>query len=190
MRKGTRHPQGQYRIIAGKWRGRRIPVIDQPGLRPTPDRVRETVFNWLAPLLPGCRCLDLFAGAGALGLEAASRGAAQVVMVDSSRPVVVELRAVVEQLRADTIELVQSDALAFLRGPPEAFDVVFLDPPYAAHLLESTLRQLHEGWLSSDAVLYLEHAVAEAPPELPEGWEYHRSKRTSQVGYHLVQCRA
>lgn len=187
MSRALHPPPGNYRIIAGAWRGSRFPILDQPGLRPTPDRVRETLFNWLAPILPGSRCLDLFSGAGALGLEAASRGAARVVMVDSARSVVEQLAANLARLHATTVELVQSDALAFLRGKPEPFDVVFLDPPYSEPLLEPALSLLFAGWVTPDSSIYLEHASQGAPPGLPEGWEYHRSKRTHQVSYHLVR---
>lgn len=188
MSRGARRRQGEYRIIAGEWRGSRIPIPDRPGLRPTPDRVRETLFNWLAPLLPGSRCLDLFAGAGALGLEAASRGAAQVVMVDSARAVLLQLEASTARLGASAVELVQADALAFLRGTPARFDIVFLDPPYETGLLGPVLPRLADGWTADGAVVYLEHAASEPPPTLPAGWAYRRSKRTSQVGYHMVQC--
>ncbi len=179
---------GNYRIIAGDWRGSRIPILDHTGLRPTPDRVRETLFNWLAPSLPGARCLDLFAGAGALGLEAASRGAAQVVMVDSARAVVLQLQETLLRLSASTVELVQSDAQVFLHGNATPFDVVFLDPPYDSDLLEPVLQLLAPNWVASGGLLYLEHSIREEPPRLPGSWEYIRGKRTSQVSYHLVHC--
>ncbi|GAB4345694.1 MAG: 16S rRNA (guanine(966)-N(2))-methyltransferase RsmD [Gammaproteobacteria bacterium] len=189
MPRAGKRPPGHFRIIAGRWRGRKIPILDQPGLRPTPDRVRETLFNWLAPTLPGSDCLDLFAGAGALGLEAASRGAARVVMVDHSRSAIEQLAVNVARLEADSAELVLSDALAYLRGAPQPFDVVFLDPPYGVPLLEPALALLVERWVTPESRIYIEHAVEREPPELPEGWIYRRSKRTRQVGYHLVQHR-
>lgn len=180
-------PPGSYRIIAGEWRGRRLPIPDRPGLRPTPDRVRETLFNWLAPLLPGVRCLDLFAGAGALGFEAASRGAARVTLVDEARAVTESLRTEAQRIGADGVEVVQAEALAFLRGPVTPCDVVFLDPPYAAGLLPDALSLVHErGWVKPGARIYLEHDAHEPPPELPGVWSYLRSKSTRQVAYHLV----
>ncbi|KAA3627041.1 MAG: 16S rRNA (guanine(966)-N(2))-methyltransferase RsmD [Proteobacteria bacterium] len=182
-------PPGNYRIIAGEWRGRRLPIPDLPGLRPTPDRVRETLFNWLAPTLPGARCLDLFAGAGALGFEAASRGAGHVMLVDRERAVTELLRQEAVRLNAANVEIAQSEVLAFLRDTAEPCDIVFLDPPYAAQLLPATLALLHEGaWVKTGGWVYIEHDAREKPPELPIGWRYHRSKRAAQVGYHLVEA--
>ena len=123
-------PPGRLRIVGGEWRGRRLPVLDQPGLRPTPDRVRETLFNWLAPLITGARCLDLFAGSGALGFEAASRGAGRVVMIEKSANVVRVLRENRLLLDARQVEVIHADAGPWLAGQAEPFDLVFLDPPF------------------------------------------------------------
>jgi len=126
---------GRLRIIAGRWRGRRLTVPALPGLRPTPDRVRETLFNWLGPRVEGARCLDLFAGTGALGFEAASRGAAQVVMVEQASRAVAQLRSHAAALLADVVEVVDREALSWLGGRFRRFDIVFLDPPFGRGLV-------------------------------------------------------
>lgn len=178
--------QNQLRIIGGRWRGRKLPFAAQPGLRPTPDRVRETLFNWLAPVIRGSRCLDLYAGSGALGLEAASRGAAGVVMVDHAGEVVGSLREQLAILDAGEVEVIQADVVQWLQGSAQAFDVVFLDPPFRQGLLSETMRLLEEnGWLAADAFIYIE-AEKDLRPDLPEGWEIYRSKQAGQVGYQLV----
>jgi len=178
---------GDVRIIGGRWRGRRIAVPELPGLRPTPDRVRETLFNWLAPVIAGSRCLDLFAGTGVLGLEAASRGARQVVLVEGDREAVRRLREAVHALGPEACEVVQADALAWLRTAPRPFDVVFLDPPFEAGLLEAAMQALASGgWLAPGAFIYLEAPAQRGAPELPPGWVLHRSGRAGAVGYHLA----
>ncbi|MGA7800791.1 MAG: 16S rRNA (guanine(966)-N(2))-methyltransferase RsmD [Gammaproteobacteria bacterium] len=180
--------RNQLRIIGGDWRGRRLAFPPVTGLRPTPDRVRETLFNWLAPVICGARCLDLFAGSGALGLEAASRGAAEVVLVDSDRRVAAVLRDHVNRLQATGVHVVLSDALAFLDGPGQPFDVVFLDPPFGQGLLAPCVARLAAGgWLAANSHLYLEAERALAEPPLPAGWEIVRSKAAGQVGYHLAR---
>ncbi|MFZ1575209.1 MAG: 16S rRNA (guanine(966)-N(2))-methyltransferase RsmD, partial [Chromatiaceae bacterium] len=126
---------GRLRIVGGEWRGRRLPVLDQPGLRPTPDRVRETLFNWLAPLIRGAWCLDLFAGSGALGFEAASRGADRVVMIEKLANVARVLHENKLLLDARQIEVIHTDAGPWLAGQAEPFNLVFLDPPFAEDLL-------------------------------------------------------
>lgn len=180
---------GHCRIIGGAWRGRHIEFPAVEGLRPTPDRVRETLFNWLAPFLPGSRCLDLFAGSGALGLEAASRGARRVVMLDRDRRVIAALRESLARLGAEAaVDLRQIDALSYLAGPAEPFDIVFLDPPYASELLHPACRALEEGgWLLSGSQIYLEQPAGTDLGDLPDGWRVKRSKKTAQVGYHLIE---
>ncbi len=181
--------RNQLRIIGGRCRGRKLPFPDVPGLRPTPDRVRETLFNWLMPVIGGARCLDLFAGSGALGLEALSRGAAQVVMVDSHPPVIRQLRENLVTLNLTGAEVIQADALAYLNGPASPFDIVFLDPPYRSGVLPACIERLEMGgWLKDDAWLYLEMPATEEIPPLPASWRIHRSKRAGQVGYHLLRC--
>lgn len=186
-----RRPRGtagnnRLRIIGGRWRGRRVSFPDVEGLRPSPDRVRETLFNWLMPVIEGARCLDLFAGSGALGLEALSRGAARVVLVDRDAQVVASLRAHLADLGAEGAELRQADAQRFLEGTPEPFDVVFLDPPYNKGLLAPCLVRLGQGWLAPGARVYIEAESALDPLPLPEGWVLLRSKGAGQVGYHLA----
>src|SRR5262245_38024853 len=126
---------GQVRIIAGKWRGRRLAVPDVKDLRPTPDRVRETLFNWLAPVIAGSRCLDLFAGTGVLGFEALSRGAAYVEMVDQSEKVMATLKEELAQFGANNAQIYRANVPVQLKSPSEPFNIVFLDPPYNANLL-------------------------------------------------------
>jgi 16S rRNA (guanine966-N2)-methyltransferase len=175
------------RIIGGTWRSRRLEFPDMPGVRPTPDRVRETVFNWLAAHIPGANCLDLFAGSGAFGFEALSRGAARAVLVEQDATVTAALRASRERLQAAGAEIVHSDAIEFLAGPVRGFDIVFCDPPYASGLLGRCMRLLAErGWVKPGGFVYLEAREAELPA-LPSGWQLLRSKSAGQVGYHL--CR-
>ena len=179
--------QNQLRIIGGSWRGRKLPFAALPGLRPTPDRVRETLFNWLAPVIGGARCLDLYAGSGALGLEAASRGAAEVVLVDQAEQVIAVLREQVNILEATQVQLVQGNVLRWLCGTAEPFDIVFLDPPFGQQLLPESMRLLEEnGWLAPDAFIYIEMEKG-LQPELPQHWEVYRSKQAGQVGYSLIR---
>ena len=183
-------PSNQLRIIAGRWRGRKLSFAPLPGLRPTPDRVRETLFNWLAPVVNGSHCLDLYAGSGALGLEAASRGADRVVMVDHSAEVVQVLHEQVDILHAEGIQIIQADVQTWLRGASQAFDIVFLDPPFHHDLVPGALALLESnGWLAPDACIYIE-AERSLQPELPEGWTLYRSKQAGQVGYHLARRQA
>jgi 16S rRNA (guanine966-N2)-methyltransferase len=185
-RRPAHAPGGQLRIIGGQWRSRRLTVPSLPGLRPTPDRVRETLFNWLAPHLEGAWCLDLFAGTGVLGLEALSRGAAGAVLVDREPAAVVALQGHTQRLQAAGAEVLLSDALSFLaRPPPRSFDVVFLDPPYQAGLLPACLDALQRGWLQPQARVYIESA-ADDRPTLPAGLCWLKTGRTGQVGYHLA----
>ncbi len=177
----------QLRIIGGEWRGRKLGFPDVDGLRPTTDRVRETVFNWLQPLIHGARCLDLFAGSGALGLEALSRGAAEVQFVDSDRRAVQSLKDNLALLKTSRGNVVQGDALSFLRAAPRPFDLVFLDPPFRKTLLAPCLEQLcHHGWLGENARLYIEVEQELGEPRLPDGWEMVRSKQAGQVIYGLA----
>ncbi len=179
--------KNQLRIIGGRWRGRKLPFAPLPGLRPTPDRVRETLFNWLSPVMAGSRCLDLYAGSGALGLEAASRGASRVVMVDRSARVAQILLEQVEILHADAVEVVQAEVQSWLRGPARQFDIVFLDPPFRQALVSECLALLEaKDWLAPDAYIYIE-AERDLPLRLPQGWSLYRSKQAGQVGYHLAR---
>jgi 16S rRNA (guanine966-N2)-methyltransferase len=176
----------QVRIIGGAHRGRKLSFPDIPGLRPTGDRIRETLFNWLQASLPGASCLDLFAGSGALGLEAASRGAGRVVMLDRAVQVVEQLRSNVSMLQLAQIEVVQADAMAWLGQPSGQFDIVFLDPPFADTLLQQVCQKLEDGaWLKPDAWIYLEMDAAYGRPQLPMSWSLQKEKRAGQVEYIL-----
>jgi 16S rRNA (guanine966-N2)-methyltransferase len=176
------------RIIGGEWRSRRIRFPGLTGLRPTPDRVRETLFNWLAPDLAGSRCLDLFAGSGALGLEALSRGAASVTFVEREREAADRLRETATQLAPGRAIVLHADALAWLGGASQPFDIVFVDPPFDSGLLPVALRTLESGgWLAPAARIYLEGPAKTGPPALPAGWILHRSGRAGAVGYHLAR---
>jgi 16S rRNA (guanine966-N2)-methyltransferase len=179
----------RLRIIAGRWRGMPITFPARPELRPTPDRVRETIFNWLQPTIADARCLDLFAGSGALGFEALSRGAASAVLVDRDPQIVDHLQDTAKKLGAANAQCVASDALKFLAQAPTPFDVVFLDPPYASTVLAQVCVRLDEGWLAPAALVYLETPADAGSPEVPSGWSMHRSKRAGQVGYHLLRAR-
>jgi len=177
---------GVVRIVGGRLRGRRLRFPDAAGLRPTADRVRETLFNWLAPRLPGAHCLDLFAGSGALGIEAASRGAAEVILVERARAVAEALRRQVADIGLTGVEVRRADALRWLQGPARPFDIVFLDPPFAHGLLPRVTRALAGGWLAPQARIYLEDDAGRGLPELPRGWRLLRQKRAGQVAYGLA----
>ena len=174
------------RIIGGVWRGRRLRFPPSPEIRPTPDRVRETLFNWLAARVPGARCLDLFAGSGALGLEALSRGAAHATFVERDPAAASEICARLAQWGAHAASVEQTDARGFLARPPAApFDIVFLDPPFASTLLDETAARLEQGgWLADGALIYVE-SPADATPRLPAAWTPLKAKRAGEVGYHL-----
>ncbi|HEX7114386.1 MAG TPA: 16S rRNA (guanine(966)-N(2))-methyltransferase RsmD [Steroidobacter sp.] len=178
----------RLRIIGGRWRGRRISFPPVPAIRPSPDRVRETLFNWLQPCMPGSRCLDLFAGSGALGFEALSRGAQQVTFVEREPAIGRHLKQTLGQLGATNAEVVIEDARRFLERRPQLFDIVFLDPPFDSDLLDEVLSQLARGWLAPNAHVYIECPAERGLPELPPGWLVHRSKQAGQVGYHLVRA--
>ncbi|MBK1707121.1 16S rRNA (guanine(966)-N(2))-methyltransferase RsmD [Halochromatium glycolicum] len=182
--------EGSLRIIGGCWRGRQLPVPAQPGLRPTTDRIRETLFNWLAPLIAGCRCLDCFAGSGALGLEAASRGAAEVVMIERSGAVARRLVSHLGRLGADQVSVHHRDALQWLaEAPVEPFDICFLDPPFRSGLLTPALEVLAaRGWVAGDGLVYLEVDKAAGWPPLPDSWEWFRQKQAGQVDYGLARA--
>jgi 16S rRNA (guanine966-N2)-methyltransferase len=174
------------RIIGGEWRGRKWRFPPGADIRPTPDRVRETLFNWLGGRVQGARCLDLFAGSGALGLEALSRGAAHVSFIDSAESAVRELRLRLAEWQAGDAQVERRDALTFLAGSAAPFDIVFLDPPFGAGLLAQAATRLTEnGWLKCGALIYVECAAAEQLPPLPASWQGLKAKRAGEVGYHL-----
>ncbi len=178
--------QGSYRIIAGKWRGRRLAFPDAPGLRPTTDRVRETVFNWLTPLLPGASVLDLFAGSGALGLEALSRGAGSLTSIDCNVLVTNSIKQNLKLLDTDA-ELITQDAIAWLDNfQGQGFDVIFVDPPFRQGLTVSILTKLNEcGVVKPGGRIYLEQENELEMPPLPEGWRLLKEKQAGQLSYRL-----
>lgn len=185
----TSSAAGKLRIIGGEWRSRQLPVLDLPGLRPTADRVRETLFNWLQQDIPRAHCLDVFAGSGALGFEAASRGAAKVVMLELQSAAARQLASNINLLEADNIELHQVNAVDWLaQYQGAAFDLVFLDPPFASDLLAAAIRHLHQHkLLAADAGIYIECDAKQVLPELPQGWDIARQKKAGQVSYYLVR---
>jgi 16S rRNA (guanine966-N2)-methyltransferase len=161
---------------------------DLPGLRPTGDRVRETLFNWLQPIIANARCLDLFAGSGALGLEAASRGAKQVVMLDQAPQVIMQLEHYRSRLGLDQLEIIKADAVRWLDGNPRTFDLVFVDPPFAADILPLVCRKLEAGgWLAEHGIVYLEDDSGRLFNDLPHKWHLRREKRAGQVRFALAQ---
>ena len=179
--------QGQLRIIAGKWRSRKISFPDQAQLRPTPDRVRETLFNWLQADVPGSVCLDLFAGSGALGFEAASRGAARVTMVEQDKNNFSALESNTRLLDADNIDCVLSGAVLWLEGNMDKYDLVFLDPPYKSDLLERCCMLLERRQsLREHAKIYIEHARGDVI-SVPANWECLKDKSAGQVVYKLFE---
>ncbi|HEY1990962.1 MAG TPA: 16S rRNA (guanine(966)-N(2))-methyltransferase RsmD [Gammaproteobacteria bacterium] len=175
----------EFRIIAGQWRRRRLHFPALPGIRPSPDRVRETLFNWLRDRIEGAACIDLFAGSGALGLEALSRGAVSVIFVDKERPAAQAIQGHLDLLQAQGGTVVQADAFAWLAGVPRPVDLVFLDPPFDADLVPEACTRLAQGWLKPGAWVYVEHA-AERAPALPPGWQVLKENRAGRVGFQLV----
>lgn len=179
------------RIIGGTLRGRPLSFNDAEGLRPTADRIRETLFNWLQWRIARARVLDLFAGSGALGFEAFSRGAAAVVLVERHPQTVKVLQGNAAVLGADQqqLQVVQADAHAWLGRTPDApFDIVFLDPPFHQHLLQPAIDRLKQaGWLHDKALIYIEQAVDEPPPQVPAHWHVRKLKRAGQVRYQLLE---
>lgn len=188
-RSAARKPQpaaaGQIRIIGGQWRGRKLPVPNSPGLRPTTDRVRETLFNWLAPVIQGARCLDCFAGSGALGLEALSRYAGSATLLEFERPVAQQLEKNLALLQGHG-QVINTNTLNWLAGDGEPFDVVFLDPPFRKGLLADTVQLLEQqGWLADEAWVYVEAEAESAAADVPANWALHREKVAGQVAYRL-----
>ena len=178
---------GKLRIVAGTLRGSRIDVVDQEGLRPTSDRVRETLFNWLAPMIEGARCLDLFAGTGALGIEACSRGAAECVFVERDRGLAKKLEETLARLKVEGARVVCADALNWLGQPAGVFDLVFLDPPFAGDLWAEAARRLEaNGWLGASAWIYVE-APQGTRPMLPANWALHREGKAGAVQFALYR---
>ena len=191
MKKPNHAGSGQIRIIGGQWRGRKLPVPESPGLRPTTDRVRETLFNWLAPSIVDASCLDCFAGSGALGLEALSRYAANATLLEMERGVAQQLQKNLATLKASNAKVVNTNTLAFLAQAGAPHDIVFVDPPFRKGLLEETLKLLeNNGWLSDEALIYIESEVENGLPQVPMNWHVYREKVAGQVAYRLYQREA
>ncbi|TDJ47601.1 MAG: 16S rRNA (guanine(966)-N(2))-methyltransferase RsmD [Gammaproteobacteria bacterium] len=178
---------GQIRIIGGRWRRHRIALPDDDRIRPTGDRVRETLFNWLMPIIEGARCLDLFAGSGALGLEGLSRGAGQTVFVELDPAAANRLDVTLEQLQCRDATVVNGDARRFLGTAPTPFDIVWLDPPFGEFDLANLCTLLERGWLAPRARIYLELSRHKDLPELPSGWVIDRDKTAGQVRFALAR---
>ncbi len=182
--------QNRLRIIGGEWRSRVITFDDVPDLRPTPVRVRETLFNWVQQEIIGSHCLDLFSGSGALGFEAASRGAKSVTMVENNPLACRKLQANITLLNASQVQLKNSDVMRFLTGDPEAFDLVFLNPPFAQHCAEQVCHVLEtNAWLKPHAKIYVETPATRVLKDLPSNWQVLRHKTAGEVGYHLLARR-
>lgn len=187
MSGGRKAGSGRIRIIGGSLRNSRLQVPALPGLRPTPERVRETLFNWLAPLIEGARCLDLCAGTGVLGIEACSRGAASVQFVERDARAAQALRENLVRLRIGSARVSALDAATFLRGTAQTFDLVFLDPPFALDLWAELARQLEAGgWLAAKALIYVE-SPRTGVPELPPSWCVHREAHAGEVRFALYR---
>lgn len=182
MKRGS----GRIRIIGGSLRNSRLEVPELPGLRPTPERVRETLFNWLAPVVAGARGLDLCAGTGALGIEALSRGAASVQFVEAQPAAAQALRDNLARLKAVGGQVATMDARRFLVGSPTPFDLVWLDPPFDADLWTGLAARLEQGWLSPSAWLYVESPRGRVP-ELPPAWALHREAEAGEVRHALYR---
>lgn len=171
---------GRLRIIAGQLKGSRLDVPDRPGLRPTPDRIRETLFNWLMPWIEGARCLDLFAGTGALGIEAASRLAAEVVMVERDPQLVTAIKNNLLRLRTEAT-VICADAESWLLSPARSFDIVFVDPPFSAGLWQKTAEMLETGgWLMAKSFVYME-SPRSVQFNVPETWQLYRETSAGLV---------
>ena len=187
--KGTAHlkPPGEIRIIGGLYKRSKLPVPDKPGLRPTPDRVRETLFNWLGQDLAGWRCADVFAGTGALGFEAASRGAADVLLCEQDPALVLQLKAVQARLKADGVRIERGDGLSALkRLDAGSMQLVFIDPPFESNVFEAALKAAAQA-ISPTGLIYLEAPRAWLDEELmPLGLKVHRSAKAGAVHFHLL----
>lgn len=187
--------KGEVRIIAGLWRGRKLPVLNSEGLRPTGDRVKETLFNWLMPYIVGAKCLDCFAGSGSLGFEALSRQAEKVTFLELDKAVANQLKQNLQQLKCGSAqaEVINQNSLDFLKQPQNAphfcpqFDLVFLDPPFHFGLAEQAITLLTQhNWLLPNALIYVE-TERDSSLNVPENWLLLKDKSTGQVSYRLYQ---
>lgn len=187
----TTGAKGYVRIIGGDWRGRKLPVLEHDGLRPTGDRARETLFNWLQFELAGAVCLDAFAGTGALGFEALSRGASQVTLIEKSTQAARQLQANADLLNAPQAHVLAMDALSYLaQQTQQTYGVVFIDPPFHQGLVQPTLDALfNQAWLKSEAWIYIEQEKMADLPKLPENWSCYREKTTAQTYFSVWRRR-
>lgn len=186
MKKNSTSMPGQVRIIGGQWRGRKLPVPDSHGLRPTTDRVRETLFNWLSSWIVGARCLDCFAGSGALGFEALSRHASLATFLECERHIVKQLENNLALLQSQQGQIIHTDTLTFLKHPGEHYDIVFVDPPFHHDLLTTTLHLLEScGWLAAQALIYVECERKQQNLLVPPGWRLKKENTAGQVAYRL-----
>lgn len=185
--RGKKAAIGSIRIIAGKHRGRKLPVLMAEGLRPTTDRVKETVFNWLMPYIHNANCLDCFAGAGSLGFEASSRGAAYVTLIELNKTATKQLQANIKLLNADNVIVTNTNSLDFLKSSAKQhYDLVFIDPPFREDLVTKTAELLNNGWLADQALIYVEMEINSNQP-LPNNWQLLKEKVAGQVAYRLYQ---
>ncbi|AWB59311.1 16S rRNA (guanine(966)-N(2))-methyltransferase RsmD [Colwellia sp. Arc7-D] len=180
-------PKGQIRIIAGQFRGRKLPVLMADGLRPTTDRVKETVFNWLMPYIQDANCLDCFAGSGGLGFEAISRGASAVTLVELNKLAAQQLKDNKALLKADNIQVIQQNALDFLHNNQQSYSLVFIDPPFRKGLAQQTAQLLSEKGLTDDALIYVEMETDHNTQIMPSHWQLLKEKVAGQVVYRLYQ---
>jgi 16S rRNA (guanine966-N2)-methyltransferase len=172
--------EGKIRIIGGLWRGRKLTIPDIAGLRPTPDRLRETLFNWLMPYITGASCLDLFAGSGALGFESISRGAQRSVLIEENYLIAQHLQQQLQSFPHAPIKIIHQDALFFLNQTPTPFDLVFLDPPFHQNLLNPSIELLQKGWLTQNALIYVE-IEKNGSFNIPNHWELLRQQQSRQT---------
>ncbi|MBA6415059.1 16S rRNA (guanine(966)-N(2))-methyltransferase RsmD [Colwellia sp. 6M3] len=180
-------PKGQIRIIAGQFRGRKLPVLMADGLRPTTDRVKETVFNWLMPYIQDANCLDCFAGSGGLGFEAISRGASAVTLVELNKLAAQLLKDNKALLKADNIQVIQQNALDFLHNNQQSYSLVFIDPPFRKGLAQQAAQLLNEKGLTDDALIYVEMETDHNTQIMPSHWQLLKEKVAGQVVYRLYQ---
>jgi len=184
----SKHQRGSLRIIAGRWKRQTIRFVGPDNLRPTPNVVRETLFNWLAPVIEGASCLDLFSGSGALGFEAASRGADRVDLVDCNHSVYRQLVYTRDSLSANQVHIHCEDALAFLASTVDRFNIVFLDPPFRNRFAARIITALERsGALKPKSLVYLESPKTDNEPNVPETWHLYREKKTGRVAYRLYK---
>ena len=176
---------GNIRIIAGKHRGRKLPVLMAEGLRPTTDRVKETVFNWLIPYVQDSRCLDCFAGSGSLGFEALSRGAKQVTFLELNSAAAKQLQANKSTLKADNVTILNTNALQYLQTQTQQYSLVFIDPPFRQNLVEQVAQLINTNALTHDAIIYVEMEKDNNQQQLPENWQLLKEKVAGQVVYQI-----